>query len=522
VAASSLVLAALRALQLAPASAAGREAANRSGPARPVTAIADDPHEDTMTRPSKRTSKTNIRRRGDTYTWYAYVAAGDGTRRQISRGGFRTIAEAEADRVAKLTDISHGGYVTPDRVTVGQFLLNEWLPTRRNDLQPGTWHSYEQKIRLHVLPHIGGIALQELTPSDLNRLYWQLREGGRQEPTTSRRHPPGTLARMHELKRVGRSADAIAKQLRAEGHPSADGLTRHAVAALLRRHRAATPDTPPADAGLSARTVQMVNGILVTALNDALRWNRVYRNVAKAAIAPTRAQVRNLARKTWTPEHLHRFWAFLGDNRYFYSWAFTATSGVRRGEVLGLRWDHVDLARATATIANQVTSDHGHEIVFKDLTKTQNTYVIHLDPATVELLREWRGRQDREKATLGSAYQDHGLVFCLEDGRPYHPERFSREFLRKQQQHNAIAGPDYQLPRLTIHGLRHTWATIALAEHIPLKTVSARLNHSTINITAAVYSHVTPPIAREAADRMGAQILGESRRPGRRRDEAER
>ena len=99
-------------------------------------------------------------------------------------------------------------------------------------------------------------------------------------------------------------------------------------------------------------------------------------------------------------------------------------------------------------------------------------------------------------------------MFCHEDGRHYHPERFSREFLRKQQQYNE-ANPDTPLPRLTIHGLRHTWATIALKQKVHLKVVSERLNHSTTDITARVYSHVTRPSAQEAADLVGGLILGE-------------
>ncbi|MEZ5244109.1 MAG: site-specific integrase [Acidimicrobiales bacterium] len=456
---------------------------------------------------SRKTSKPNIRRRGDTYTWYAYITAGDGTRRQISRGGFRTIAEAEADRIRHLTDIGQGNYVTPDRITVADFLLHEWLPARRTDLEPSTWQSYEQKIRLHVIPHIGAIGLQQLTPTDLNTLYQQLLTGGRHGPVTSRRHPPELVDRMLTLKAEGLTAAGIADLLRSEGHPSAQDLTRHAVAGILRRQAASVRDTPDPRAGLSARTVLMVHGILAKALADALRWNRVYRNVAKAATRPSSKQVRNLARKTWTPDELHRFFDWLGDNRYRYPFAFAATSGCRRGEILGLRWTDVDLERATATIANQITTDRDHSIVHKDMTKTHDSFVIHLDPATVQLLAEWRARQNDERTEIGGAYQDHGLVFCLEDGRPYHPERFSREFLRKQQQHNNTAEPDGQLPRLTLHGLRHTWATIALANNVPLKVVSDRLNHSTTHITAEVYSHVTPPIARDAADLVGGLIL---------------
>ncbi len=186
---------------------------------------------------SRKTSKPNIRRRGDTYTWFAYITGGNGKRRQISRGGFRTIAEAEADRIKHLTDLGQGNYVNPDRITVADYLTNEWLPTRSADLEASTWRSYEQKIRLHVIPYIGAIALQQLTPTDLNKLYAKLLDTEKLPPATSRLHPPITLARMLELDDQGTSAARIVDILRAEGHPSAEGITRRSVAGAIRRQR---------------------------------------------------------------------------------------------------------------------------------------------------------------------------------------------------------------------------------------------------------------------------------------------
>ncbi len=458
---------------------------------------------------SNRTSRPNIRKRGATYTWYAYITSGDGRRRQISQGGFRTIAEAENDRINKLTELGHGDYVVPDRITVATFLLTEWLPARRIDLEPSTWRSYEQKIRLHVVPHLGGIALQELTPMDLNELYRQLLDTTTLPPATSRKHPPETIERMLELHTGGATAASIAETLRAEGHVSAANLTRHAVAAIIRRQKNNRREAVSPKRELSVRTVAMVHRILSKALNDALHWNRVHRNVAKAATAPKRQHVSRAARETCTADALPNFFTGLGDNRYRYPWSFLATSGARRGEVLGLKWTDIDLDGGTAAMFSQVTTDHEHKSVFKHRHKSGAGHLIHVDPATIRLLREWRTIQDREKAVLGGAYQDEGFVFYLEDGRHYHPERFSREFLRKQQQFND-AHPEAPLPRLTIHGLRHTWATIALTNNVHLKVVSDRLNHSTTDITARVYSHVTRPVAREAANLVGGLILGET------------
>lgn len=453
----------------------------------------------------RKTSRPNIRRRGDTYTWFAYTTGGDGKRKQISRGGFRTIKEAELDRIAKLQDPGQGNYVTPAKTSVAEYLENEWLPNRRHDPADSTWDSYASKIRTHVLPHIGALPLQELTPADLNNLYRTLLDSQRTEPSTSRRHPPETIVRMEQLHNEGHTAASIAEALQAEGHPSAEGLTRHAVAATLRRRTRNRKDTVPQWQPLSPRSVQMVHQILSKALGDAMKLNRVYRNVAKAATAPKPAT--HYSHDSWTPEELQRFWAFIRTSRYYYPFAFAATCGGRRGEILGLRWSRIDLHKGTAIIDTQLTTDRKHTMVFKAGSKTGRAHLIYLDPATINLLGEWREQQRREKDLLADVYQDDDLVFCLEDGRPYHPERFSREFLRKQRQHNE-SNPDTPLPRLKLHGLRHTWATIALAEGVPLKVVSDRLGHANITITAQTYSHVTPPIARDASNVVGGLVLG--------------
>ncbi len=117
-------------------------------------------------------------------------------------------------------------------------------------------------------------------------------------------------------------------------------------------------------------------------------------------------------------------------------------------------------------------------------TKTGKARAIRLDGRTVTSLRAWRARQASERLLMGDGWADHDLVFTLPDGRPYHPERFSREFDRMIERHH--------LKRVRLHDLRHTWATLALQAEVSLKVVSERLGHTTTAITADVYSHVTP------------------------------
>lgn len=116
------------------------------------------------------------------------------------------------------------------------------------------------------------------------------------------------------------------------------------------------------------------------------------------------------------------------------------------------------------------------------------------------MLKAWKARQAAERLQMGAGWHDGDLVFTLPDGRPYHPERFSREFDRRVERHGV--------PRIRLHDLRHTWATLALAAGVPLKVVSERLGHATTAITADVYSHVTPTMGAEAAETVAGVIFG--------------
>lgn len=452
-------------------------------------------------------SRANISKRGSTWTYYVYVTGGDGRRRQMSKGGFATRKEAEAARVEALSAIRSGTWVRPERVTVQRFLEDEWLPTQRPPtLEASTYSSYARYVRLHVVPHIGGIPLQQLTPMDLNAMYRTLLDEGRQRPKPPvREHRPEVVELVRRLRTSGQSWPAIAAGV-AEAFPDETGVTRHAVAALHRRRQQPPSASRVAPPGLKPRTVRYVHTILHAALRDAMRWNRVARNVADAATPPPVGSARSGRPAAWTSEQLRGFLDFVADSRYLPAWVFLATTGCRRGECLGLRWDDLDLDAATAIISRQVTTID-HQLQVKELPKTKRGHMIRLDSGTVAMLRTWRARQGEERLLAGAAYNDDGFVFSHPDGSVYHPDRFSREFLRKQMQHSR-ARPEAALPRLVLHGLRHTWATLALHEGIDIQIVSERLNHSSTHVTREIYTHVTPPMQSDAAERVARSIFG--------------
>jgi integrase len=458
---------------------------------------------DDATRRRRGNSKPNVRRRGSTYTYYLYVTGPDGRRRQHSKGGFKTQREAEEARIAAAHALATGAYVKAERISLAGFLTDEWLPSRRPPaLEESTWHSYDRYLRLHVIPHIGAVPLQKVTPVDLNRLYRRLVESGRHQPRSSGR-PFDVRERAAELRATGLTYEQVAEDLRQE-FPEEAAMTKNAVAALLRR--AAEPRSADPSPGLSPRTVRYIHTIIHAALRDALRWNRVVRNVADAATPPSAAAARSHRPKAWTAEQLRAFLDDATDSPYLPAWIFLATSGCRRGECLGLRWSDIDLDVGTAIIARQVTA-LDHRVIVKEIPKTKQAHLIRLDSGTAAMLRRLRAQQAEAKLRLGPGYHDEGYVFCQFDGRPHHPERFSREFDRKQRYFNRDH-PDHQLAPITLHGLRHTWATLALGAGIDIKIVSERLNHSSTHITREIYTHVTPPMQSDAAERVAGRIFG--------------
>ena len=451
-------------------------------------------------------SRANISKRGSTWTYYLYATSGDGRRRQVSKGGFRTRKEAEVARVEALDAMRSGTWARPERLTVREFLEDEWLPTQLPPtLEESTYKGYARYIRLHVVPYIGGIPLQQLTPMDLNAMYRKLLDEGRCRPTPPRRqHPAGVVAFVESLRARGASWSAIASAV-LDQFPDETGVTRHAVAALHRRQHLPTL-TRTAPPGLKPRTVRYIHTIVHAALRDGLRWNRVARNVAAAATPPPSGSTKSGRPDAWTADDLRRFLDFITENRYLPAWLFLATAGCRRGECLGLQWRDLDLDTGTAIMSRQVTTID-HEIRIKELPKTKRGHMIRLDAGTVAMLRRCRARQAEEKLLVGAGYNDQGFLFCHPDGSVYDPDRFSREFIRKQGQYNR-AHPDAPLPRHVLHGLRHTWATIALHEGVDIQIVSERLNHSSTHVTREIYTHVTPPMQSDAADRVARSIFG--------------
>jgi integrase len=246
---------------------------------------------------------------------------------------------------------------------------------------------------------------------------------------------------------------------------------------------------------LSVRSVQYAHRVLHRALADAVRWNLVPINPASGARAP-RAQRAELT--VWTSDEAATFLRHVANERLFALWILALHTGMRRGELAGLRWKDVDLDDGTLTVAQQRTNAN-HEVVVST-PKGRSQRQIVLAPATVAALRQHRAVQLRERLALGEAWADTGYVFVDEAGQPYHPHSYLTMFRRAC----ARAG----VPPIRLHDLRHTMATLALQAGVHPKVVQEQLGHSAINVTMDVYSHVPQAVRRESASTIAALFSG--------------
>jgi len=307
----------------------------------------------------------------------------------------------------------------------------------------------------------------------------------------------------------------IAKTL-ADEFPDDKPLTKNAVAAIVRRSKESSKN----QGNLAVRTVRYIHTIISRSLKDAVKLGLVNDNVARNASPPRKPKTK-IIRPMWTADETRTFlaWARSDQHRHWVAWAFIATSGDRRGANLGLRWQDIDFEQGTAALTWTVTCVN-HQLVVKPYGKTGENHAIILDQGTLAILKSWRSLQNQERLAHGTShvctspepdcqmagYHVRDLVFAQPDGDYLHPERFSREFKRGQVRYNR-ENPDAQLIQISLHALRHGWATVALEAGVPMKVVQDRLNHSSVRITADIYTHVRAPLQSDAAERVAELIL---------------
>jgi integrase len=355
--------------------------------------------------------------------WGVRLSAGfeNGRRRQLFRYA-KTQREAvrllqlERQRLARAPAAARAGQ------TVEQH-MSKWLDSIAKTKRPGTYNSYETKVRLYVNPVIGKVALSDLRPEHI------------------------------------------------------DAVTAAATAA-----------------GNQASTVALLRTILSIALNRAMKWELLERNVVRLTDAPA---VDRKERAFFDAHQAERFLEAVATDPLAAIFTVMICDGLRIGEALGLRWQHVDLERRQLTVRHSL---HRHELGPPKTKESGAT--IDLTQRSVTALRRERARQALVKPPAGGVWlNEWDLVFTMPNGLPLCAETLRDRF------HAIVAKAG--LPRIRVHDLRHSCGSMMLAAGVPLKVVSEKLRHARIETTANIYLHVTPEQRRQAADSID-QALGHS------------
>ncbi len=302
---------------------------------------------------------------------------------------------------------------------------------RGSPLRASTSRGYAAHVRGYLVPYLGGIPLAELSPADVQGMFTTIIRG---EAALGSPVSAATLRRIHATLRAA--------------------LNAAVRTGLISVNPGRWPELPPA-----VRPRPQVWTPAMTARWEQEGWRPVV--------------------GVWTAEQTAQFLQLVRGHRLYALFHLVALRGLRRGEAAGLRWADLDLAAGTLMVTGQL-QQLGGRLVAGPPKSEAGWRVVALDRTTIAALRAHHARQQAERAAAGAGWAETGYVFTTRTGKPVGPDRLTRLFRRLV----AESG----LPPVTLHGLRHGAATLALAAGTDLKIVQDQLGHSTIALTADTYT----------------------------------
>lgn len=391
---------------------------------------------------------TIVRPRGRRRSWGVVVELSrdpaTGQRRQHWKGGFKTRQEAQAHLNEILPQVQHGTYAPPSKELVRDFLTRWLRDYAAAAVCPTTFASYEMICRKHLSPALGEVPIALLTPAAIQGYF--------------------------------------SRKLRGRQHDDGKWLERPLASTTVRHH------------------AMLLHKALAAAVTEgALPGNPVDR------VKPPR--VRAVEMQTLDVERAKLFLAASRRGSSLYPLYLTALFlGLRMGELCGLRWRDISFALGTATIQQTVYWLYGSakdgrptQLLFKEPKSKQSRRSVSLPPLLLEELRRLCDQQADNRRLLGARYHDYDLVFAQANGKPLHPSDVRKDF------HRVVKAAG--LPRIRFHDLRHSCATLRLAQGDNLKVVQELLGHASAAFTLQVYGHVLPGLQDESTRALEALLL---------------
>ena len=367
----------------------------------------------------------NIRKRKDGRWEGRYTAGHDPiTGKQIFKNVLgKTQAEVKDKLNTALEELKRIDVIVSDQMTTGEW-LDTWLEHYAKPvMRATTYNNYETLIRLHIKPYIGEVKLNKLTTLQIQKLYNKLLSDGRFDRPEARDKPKG----------------------------------------------------------LSSKTVRNIHTVIHSACEKAIVERLLAVNPTKGCRLPKKERTEM---KVLPPEKLADFFREAKETGVFELYYLDLSTGLRRGELLGLKWSDIDFEKRTLEVKRQIQRVNG--VIQETAPKTNNAYrKILLSSETIEILKAYK-----EQQTIQSEY-----VFPSPTGEIMEPDS-ARKMLKRVLQR---AGSD----ELRFHDLRHTFATLALQNGVDVKTLSGILGHYSAGFTLDTYAHVTTQMQEEAANKMG-------------------
>ena len=282
-----------------------------------------------------------------------------------------------------------------------------------------------------------------------------------------------------------------------ETWPSSSDLrvVRRRLDRLSVDHVASLVDRKQRDPRLSGTTVRYILLVLRIALNKAVRWGLIARNVA-TLVDPPRVAHREV--RVLSPEQTQQLLVAAKGESIAGLLVVAVSTGLRLGEALGLQWKDIDLERREVRITKSLQRISGRGQVLSETKTRRGRRSLVLPVTTVEALRAHRVEQREWRRAAGSSWSELGFVFTTGTGRPLDQRNVLRMFKRVLRK--------AKLPRMRFHDLRHSCASLLLAQHTDPRVIMETLGHSNISVTMNMYAHVMPALKREAADAMDRSL----------------
>jgi integrase len=249
--------------------------------------------------------------------------------------------------------------------------------------------------------------------------------------------------------------------------------------------------------GLSARTVRHHHVTLHTALGVAVKMDLIGRNAADA-VTPPRYQRKEF--QILSENDMRRVLEYAKNTPYYALYFLALFTGMRRSEILGLRWGDVDFIFTQISVVRSLHHLRNGQFIFRQPKTAKSRRLIALSPAAALALNEHRKNQETICKHIGKELSDDDLVFCQNEGGPLLPDTVTRAWVRMMDK--------LGLKGVRLHDLRHSHASQLLKQGIHPKIVQERLGHSSISVTLDTYSHVAPGLQRAAAERFDEVMNG--------------